>query len=70
MDAWVEEIAELPLDFDRQRWRFFDPATGRRWILYRAGTYLVDRVLGRDPSLRVEQLADLTAAEILALTGC
>ncbi len=67
MSAWVAELAALPLDYDERRWKFWDEETKRSWVVYRTGTYLVDRALARHPELRVEELAPLGPAEILEL---
>ena len=49
VESWVEELEALPRDARYDQWMFLH-TDGRRWIGYRAGTYLVDqamRVSGR-----------------------
>jgi hypothetical protein len=69
MTRWASELAALPLDYDERRWKFWDEETKRSWIVYRTGTYLVDRALARNPALAVEEFALLGPDEILALGG-
>jgi hypothetical protein len=48
---WVDELRNLPDDVERQPWLSRHP-DGRRWIVCKAGTYLVDRAVrasGRSP---------------------
>jgi uncharacterized protein YjaZ len=42
--AWVTELMALPKDAPRDHWMSRHP-DGRRWIGYKAGTYLVDRAI-------------------------
>jgi len=42
VSAWVTELMALPNDARRDPWMVRHP-DGRRWIGYKAGTYLVDR---------------------------
>lgn len=64
---WVEEMLTLPLDAPYRDWMFLHP-DGRRWIGYRAGTYLADQAmaaLGRSAGA----LARIKTAEVLQLAG-
>ena len=67
MHKWLDEIRRLPLDYDSRKYKFYDPDTGRRWILYRVGTYIVYRTLRNNPELRVENIATKGPHEILSL---
>ncbi len=42
--AWVEELLEVPESERWDQWMFRHP-DGRRWIGYRAGTYIADRAI-------------------------
>jgi len=42
--TWVGELIELPPDANYSEWMFLHP-DGRRWIGYKAGTYIVDRAV-------------------------
>lgn len=42
--CWVDELRALPLSAPYADWMFRHP-DGRRWIGYRAGTYLVDQAI-------------------------
>jgi len=44
--TWVEELATWPATADRDGW-FFRHPDGRRWIGFKAGTYLVDQAMKR-----------------------
>lgn len=44
--SWVEEIPTWPETANRDGW-FFRHPDGRRWIGYKAGTYLVDQAMKR-----------------------
>lgn len=44
VSAWVDELLALPPTASRQDWLYQHP-DGRRWIGYKAGTYLVDRAM-------------------------
>lgn len=45
MLAWCQEIEQVPSGQDYRNLRFFDPATGRKWVVYRTGVFIVDRAL-------------------------
>lgn len=64
---WVEQLRALPPYPSYGEWMFKHP-DGRRWIGYRAGTFIADeakRRAGRTP----EDLVTTPAPEILALAG-
>lgn len=69
MLRWVGELARLPLAYDQFRWKFWDADTKRAWIVYRAGTFVVDRALRRNDGLALEGLAARGPDEILQLSG-
>jgi len=46
VSSWVEELAKLPPTAKHADWMFRHP-DGRRWIGYKAGTYLVDQAMKR-----------------------
>lgn len=54
---WVDELVKLPATADRDEWLFQHP-DGRRWIGFKAGTYLVDQAMKR----LQRSSADLVAA--------
>lgn len=49
-------------------WKFYDPETGRHWILYRAGAFIIDEVLVNNPDLEIQDLVKLTRKEIMELS--
>lgn len=65
--AWVDELLALPVDADYQRWMFRHP-DGRRWIGYKAGTYIVDRAFERT-GLDAARLVSTPSRQILELAG-
>jgi uncharacterized protein YjaZ len=64
---WAAEVAALPPAYDEQRWKYWDTERKQSWIVYRVGTFLVDRALARHPELAIEDLAARSANEILSL---
>jgi Predicted Zn-dependent protease (DUF2268) len=74
IDDWLTELLALPPGSDPRPWRFRHP-DGRRWIVYRAGTRLVERAkagTGRSASDMtgmvtddVVQAADLPSDEVV-----
>lgn len=64
---WVEELIELPMSAFNSygEWMFQHP-DGRRWIGYRAGTYIVDQVQS-DSGLSSADLVKVPTQEILDL---
>lgn len=65
--AWVDELLPLPPDAPYAQWMFKHP-DGRRWIGYRAGTYLVDKAVAASGK-SAGDLVRAPTAEILALVG-
>jgi hypothetical protein len=64
---WVRELSMLPRTASYRHWMFQHP-DGRRWVGYRAGTYIVDRVkaaTGRSAA----DLVRTPAREILRIAG-
>ncbi len=70
MLLWLKEVRGLPdgFDYDWARWKFFDPQTGRKWILYKVGVFLVDEALKNTPGLTIEAMVTLSVDEIIALS--
>lgn len=62
---WVKELMELPPNAPYRDWMFRHP-DGRRWIGYRAGTYIADRAIARSQSSAAE-LVHTPTQEILSL---
>jgi hypothetical protein len=69
MLRWLEEVKRLPLDYNWRRYKFYDSESGRRWIMYRLGTFIVDEALANNASLRIEDLSSKSPSEILRLSG-
>jgi hypothetical protein len=67
MQKWVVELSRLPLKYDWRKWKFLNPKTNERWIMYRTGAYIVDRALKFNKSLKIEDLVHKTPAEIIRL---
>lgn len=57
VSAWVDELLALPPAASRKDWLYLHP-DGRRWIGYKAGTYLVDRAM---------RASGRSAAELVAM---
>lgn len=60
----VKEVQALTDDYDIQQWKFYDPATDRKWTLYRTGTFIVDRALSKS-KLDILDIRHKTWQEIL-----
>jgi len=63
---WLEEVKALPdgFDYDWEHWKFFDPETGRQWILYKVGVFIVDELLKNNPKLSIKSVVFLDAEKI------
>ncbi len=70
MLQWLDEVKGLPdgFDYDWQRWKFFDPETGRKWILYKVGIFIIDEALMKKPDLTITNMSTLDCEEILKLS--
>lgn len=71
LKKWMVDLQQLsPEDFQDNYvdWKFFHPKFKERWIVYRTGTWIIDRVLQKN-KLSILDLSNKTAAEILALYG-
>ena len=64
---WVSEIQHLSLPYNYRHWMFWHP-DGRRWIGYRAGTYIADRA-ARASGRTAADLATVPSSEILEMAG-
>ncbi|MDL2362945.1 MAG: DUF2268 domain-containing putative Zn-dependent protease [Patescibacteria group bacterium] len=69
INEWFQEVMQLPLDYDRTKWKFYDPVGDRKWVLYRVGTYIVSTALQKNAHLSIESLATKQPEEILQLSG-
>ncbi len=67
VSAWVEELRNLPSTAERKPWLSQHP-DGRRWIAFRAGTYLVDRAMCATGKSSADLIAT-SAAEVIALAS-
>lgn len=64
--GWVAELQALPADVEREPWLFRHP-DGRRWIGYKAGTYIVDQAMTHSGQTSA-QLVAVTTQQVLALS--
>jgi len=65
--SWVEELMHLPLTASYRNWMFQHP-DGRRWIGYRAGTFIVDRAIASSGQSSAD-LVRTPTSEILRMAG-
>ena len=63
MQAWLEEVLALPSGQKHPEY-LFDHSDGRRWIIYKTGTWIVDRVMA-EGHVSLQNLTVLPAQEIL-----
>jgi hypothetical protein len=68
MLAWTAELAGTPASDDLSELLFFDPGTSRDYVIYRTGTFLVDRALARTGASFAE-LAGWTPEQVLDASG-
>lgn len=67
VEEWISELLELPMTAPYNQWMFQHP-DGRRWIGYRAGTYIAEQAIlasGRSAA----DLARVPSDEILKMAG-
>lgn len=64
---WVQELLSLQADATYQHWMFQHP-DGRKWIGYKAGTYLADKAF-QSTGLTAAELVSIPAQEILRMAG-
>lgn len=69
MRAWLEEVSSLPRDTDIRKYKFWDPETKRRWVLYKLGTWIADKTLEANPDLQIEDLATMPPGKVLELAS-
>ena len=69
ISTWVDELIALPMSAfgSYAKWMFKHP-DGRRWIGYRAGTYIVDQAMAAS-GLSSAELVLTGTAEVLQLAG-
>lgn len=65
--AWVAELLQLPLTAPYEQWMVQHP-DGRRWIGYRAGTYIADQAIAASGSSAAD-LVLVPTAEIVRMAG-
>lgn len=65
--SWVSELMALPREAPYGDWMFRHP-DGRRWIGYRAGTYLADRAI-ENSGRSAAQLVNTPSVEVLRMAG-
>ena len=69
MMGWVKEIKSLPNKYNWGKYKFYDEAGGRRWVMYKVGTFIADEVLRQHPDITIENLATMKPRKILKLSG-
>jgi hypothetical protein len=65
MWQWAKELAHLSRDYDYRKWKFYDPETKRKWIVYKTGVFLVDQYLATSPTKDIIGLSTVPAQEVL-----
>ncbi|MEX0748875.1 MAG: DUF2268 domain-containing putative Zn-dependent protease [Candidatus Saccharimonadales bacterium] len=65
IDEKLATIKELGANYDWQKWKFYDPETNTRWILYKVGVYLTEKILDNNPELTIEDVAGMKVAGML-----
>ncbi|MEM6997704.1 MAG: DUF2268 domain-containing putative Zn-dependent protease [Patescibacteria group bacterium] len=67
MHKWLDEVLQLPLDYDYRKYKFYDQETSRRFVLYKLGSWIIDGALAANPHLEVEDLVHMSPDQILQL---
>lgn len=67
VEEWVAELLELPISAPYNQWMFQHP-DGRRWIGYRAGTYIADQAVLAS-GVSAADLALTPTDEVLKMSG-
>ena len=65
--TWITELLTLPPSANREQWMFHHP-DGRRWIGFRAGTFLVDLAMNTSGRSSAELVTTATA-RVVELAG-
>lgn len=67
--SWVDELLELPMSAfaSYSDWMFMHP-DGRRWIGYKAGTFIVDQAIAAS-GMSSAEMVQMSTREILELAG-
>lgn len=70
MRQWLDEVRALPngFDYDWHKYKFFDAETGRKWILYKVGLFIVEDAIRYSPNQAFETLNNLTVPQIIKLS--
>ncbi len=66
-----EQLANVKLlneDYDLKKWKIYDKESGQRWILYKVGTFIVERAI-KNSGKSIIELNSLNAQEILKLSS-
>ena len=69
LDQWLQDIQQLSLkEFQEnyKQWKFYHPVLKEHWILYRVGTWMIDKIL-KEHNLSIFDLSTKTATEVLDL---
>jgi uncharacterized protein YjaZ len=67
VESWVTELLSLPSSPSYKEWMLQHP-DGRRWIGYRAGTFIADRAI-QSSGLSAAKLAQVPTDDILRIAG-
>lgn len=71
LSGWLEQLHDVGTqyfkDYDTwQKWAFYHPELDQRWIIYKVGAWLIERILEQH-NLSVLDLADKKPTEIITL---
>ena len=67
VDEWIKELLRLPADIKTKDWMSRHP-DGRRWIGYKAGTYVAEQAIEKSGKSAAE-LVDIPTNAVLRLAG-
>ncbi len=71
MQKWLKEILDQKYNPNSDQYNVykFGEINGTKWMLYKLGTWIIDKVLARNSNLRIEDLANKNPKELLVLAG-
>lgn len=69
--SWLREIESVGVEYFEKvdtwhKWAFYHPEYDQKWIIYKVGTWLMDKVL-HENNLDILDVKDMTASEIIQL---
>jgi hypothetical protein len=73
LSGWLEQLRNVGTQYFEdhdtwQKWAFYHPELDQKWIIYKVGAWLIERILAQH-NLSILDLADKKPAEIMSLAA-